>query len=156
MTATAQRNRVIDAAPEEVWQTLADFGKISRWAPNVSHSATLSPTTEGPGTARRVQAGRNVLVETVIDWEPPSFLRYRIEGLPRRLGEITNEWRLEPTTGATGEPATSVTLTSTVNTGPRPPQRLIERIVTRPLAKASQKMLDGLAAHLAPTTGATR
>lgn len=156
MTATAQRSRVIDAAPEEVWRTLADFGGISRWAPNVTHSATLSPTTEGPGTARRVQAGRKVLVETVLDWKPPGFLRYRIEGLPRRLGEITNEWRLEPTTGPAGETATSVTLTSTVSTGPRPPQRLIERVVTRPLAKASKQMLDGLAAHLAPTTGAAR
>lgn len=154
MTATVHRTRLVDATPEAIWEVLADFGGISRWAPNVTHSATLSASTEGIGTARRVQAGRNVLVETVTDWDPPSFLKYRIEGLPRRLGTITNEWRVEGDTTTAGTPRTTVTLTSTVDTGPRPPQRFVERIVTRPLARASRQMLDGLTVHL--TTGATR
>jgi hypothetical protein len=44
-----------------------------------------------------------------------------------------------------------VTLATHVDCGPRPPQQLVARLVARRLAKASDAMLDGLAAHLAAT-----
>ena len=41
----------------------------------------------------------------------------------------------------------------TVVVGPRPPQRLIERIAQRRMEKVSDGLLDGLAAHIARVGG---
>ena len=135
------RTRRIDSSPGEVWATLADLGAISSWAPNCEHSSLL---TEGNGTGvgavRRVQAGRTTLLERVVEWEPEGVLAYQLEGLPSVIRSAVMEWRLRLEADAT-----IVTLTSRVDAGPRPPQRLIANIAARRLAKASDQMLDGLA-----------
>ena len=142
MPSSDRRTHVLPAPVEDVWGVLADFGGISRWATTLDHSTSLD-AGPGVGAARRIQVGRTTLVETVTAWEPPSRLAYRIEGLPSRLGSIVNEWQLEPD-GAT----TRATLSTTVDTGPRPPHKLVERLVLRRLTRASVEMLSGLAAHL--------
>ena len=100
---------------------LADFGAISTWVDNVGHSCLLNHGTGGEpvGTTRRVQVGRNTLVERITEFDAPTSLAYDIEGLPARLGKVANRWTLRPT-GAT----TQVTLTSTLKIGTRPPARL--------------------------------
>lgn len=129
--------------PEAVWAALADFGGISRWAPNVDHSSLTTTQCEGVGAVRRVQVGRNALLERVVEWEPGSRLSYSIEGLPPVLRSVTNTWTIE---GA-GD-ATDVTLTSRIDAGPRPPQQLVARLIGRALAKASRQMLAGLKHHV--------
>ncbi len=133
----------IARSPDHVWAALADFGGIGRWAPNVDHSCLTTERCEGVGTTRRVQAGRNALLERVVEWEPGARLAYRIEGLPPVVRSVTSTWRLD---GAGS--ATTVTLTSVVDAGPRPPQQLIARVVGRSVAKASREMLAGLRNHL--------
>jgi carbon monoxide dehydrogenase subunit G len=148
------RTGSIPARPDVVWDRLADFGAIVAWAPNVDHSCLLTEQTTGAGTARRVQAGRTTLVETVTEWTPPTgdepgVLTYTLAGLPKVVRSATNSWRLI----ADGD-RTRVELTSTVDAGPRPPQRVIARVVTRVLARASDAMIAGLSAHIqsiAPT-----
>ncbi|MCP5025671.1 MAG: SRPBCC family protein, partial [Actinomycetia bacterium] len=76
------RSIEIAAPPAEVWGVLSDFGAIGRWAANVDHSCLMSGQAEGPGAVRRIQTGRNTIVERVAEWEPGSTLSYRIEGLP--------------------------------------------------------------------------
>ena len=95
------------------------------------------------GTARRVQVGRTVLVERITEWTAPSALAYDLEGLPPVVGGATNRWTLRPS----GDP-TTVTLTSTVDPGVKPPGRLVAPLLARRLAKASEGMLAGLARHL--------
>ena len=85
----------------------------------VDHSSSMGGPDGGIGAARRIQTGRTTIVETVESWDPPKRLAYRLEGLPRALRRVTNEWRLEPD----GD-RTQATLTTTVVVGPRPPQRL--------------------------------
>ncbi|HEY8059006.1 MAG TPA: SRPBCC family protein, partial [Acidimicrobiales bacterium] len=63
--------------------------------------------------------------------------------LPPVVGGATNRWTLRPD----GE-RTSVTLTSTVDPGAKPVGRVAAPLVARRLAKASNGMLAGLAAHL--------
>jgi hypothetical protein len=145
--AQVERSTTIPTAVDEVWSVLSELGRIAEWAPNVDHSTMLSHATDGVGAARRVQTGRMTLVETVVDWNPPDRFAYSITGLPARLGAVSNEWRLAARDGST-----EVTLTTTVDPGPRPPQQLIGRIVAARLAKASDAMLAGLTDHL--TTGA--
>ena len=131
----------------DVWATLSDFGEISRWAPNVAHSCLTTDRAEGVGTVRRVQVGRNALLERVVVWEPGDRLSYEIEGLPAVVRSVTTTWQL-----VGSDFSTRVTLTSAVDTGPRPPQKLIARVVGRGLATASRQMLAGLKHHLEETT----
>ena len=141
--ADISRSRVINAPVESVWDVLADFGAISSWAGNVDHSCLLEHGPQGPavGTTRRVQVGRDALVERITEFIPPASLAYDIEGLPRRLRRVANRWTLAPT--ATG--ATDVTLTSTVDIGANPVAALAERAMCRILSKQSDAMLAGLA-----------
>ncbi len=133
----------VDAPPAEVWAVLADFDRISRWAPAVDHSSYLTERTEGVGTARRVQVGRTVLVERVTEWDPPHALAYELEGLPPVVGGATNRWVLRPE--GTG---TSVTLTSTVNPGDRPAGRVVAPLLARRLTSVARGLVAGLADHL--------
>lgn len=144
------RSRTIQAHLTRVWDVLADFDDLARWAPNADHTCWLDEARadgEMVGRARRVQAGRVVLVERITVWEPPARLAYDLGGLPAVVREAVNEWRLR------ADPAdpdvTLVTLVTHVDCGSRPPQRVLARLIGRRLAGASDVMLDGLAAHLA-------
>ena len=96
---------------------------------------------DGPlGTSRRVQVGRDTLVERITDFDPQTALAYDIEGLPRRLN-VGNRWTLRPS--ASGH--TEVTLTSIVEIAANPVARIAERVMCRFLAKQSDTMLIGLA-----------
>ena len=71
--ADIDRTRTIAAAPHDIWDVLADFGAIASWADKVDHSCILFPGADGEplGTARRVQMGRDTLVERITDFDPP-------------------------------------------------------------------------------------
>lgn len=145
--ATAPRTRRVGAAPDEVWSVLADFAALARWARDVDHACLLHAGGLDVGLTRRVQLGRTTLLEVVDVLEPDRRLGYRIEGLPPVLRRVRNEWTLAPEGSGT-----AVTLASTVDAGPRPPQQLIARLGARRLARASDSLLADLDAHL--TAGA--
>lgn len=140
--ADISRSRTIPAPPQAVWDVLADFGSLSAWAEGVDHSCLLNDGPDGAqiGTTRRVQVGRNALVESIIEFAPPAALAYQITGLPRRLRNVVNRWTLRATGGAT-----LVTVTSRVEIGTGPVARAAEWIVGRVMAKQSESMLAGLA-----------
>ena len=149
-----QRRRCgsIAARPHDVWAVLADFGAISSWAPNVDHSCLL--TDQAAGSAPPV-ASRPAARRSSRRWQcgllPPSTgrvcCRIRSPDCPGSIRSVTNTWHLS----LRGD-ATIVTLTSTVDAGPRPPQKGIARIVSRKLASASDEMIAGLTAgHIATT-----
>jgi uncharacterized protein YndB with AHSA1/START domain len=151
---TVERSRTIPAHLTRVWDVLADFDGLAVWAANADHTCWLDeppPDGEMVGRARRVQAGRVVLVETITVWEPPARLAYDLGGLPRVVKSAVNEWRLS--VDPSDSERTVVTLATHVDCGPRPPQRLVARIVGRRLAGASDVMLDSLAAHLGSRGG---
>jgi hypothetical protein len=138
--------RTLAAELDAVWEVLADFAAISAWADNVEHSCLLERSDDGGplGMSRRVQVGRNALVERIVVFEAPTTLAYDLEGLPPRLRTVRNRWELAPQ----GERSTLVTVTTTVGIGGRPPQQLAERVVGRMISRQSVVMLTGLAAHL--------
>ncbi len=137
--------RTIAAEPQAIWDVLADFGAISSWADIAEHSCLLSPAAQavGVGTTRRVQVGRDVLVERITDFEPPHSLAYDVQGFPRQLRRLNNRWTLSPTTGGT-----VVTLTTTIEIGQNRLQRLAEGVLARFSAKQLDMMLAGLAHRL--------
>jgi carbon monoxide dehydrogenase subunit G len=138
--AEIARTRTVAADPQRVWDVLADFGAINSWVEKVDHSCILIDGNEPIGTARRVQVGRDVLVERITEFDPARALACDIEGLPKRLRKVTNRWTLRPS-GA----ATVVTLTTTVEIGPNPIQQVAQHVVCRVLARESDGMLAGLA-----------
>lgn len=144
--ADIQRTRTVAARPQEVWDVLADFGAIVSWADNVDHSCILASGADGApvGTTRRVQVKRDTLVERITEFDPPHALAYDIEGLPRLLRRVVNRWTL----AAGSDDSTVVTLTTTVEIGPWPPQQLAERVVCQVAARQSDSMLAGLAHRL--------
>jgi len=147
---TIERSRTIPAHLTRVWDVLADFDHLAMWADNADHTSWLDdprPDGEMVGRARRVQAGRMVLIERITVWEPPARLAYTLAGLPPVVKSAVNEWRLA--VDPTDAERTVVTLVSRVDCGPRAPQQLIARLVGRRLAGASETMLKGLAEHLA-------
>jgi uncharacterized protein YndB with AHSA1/START domain len=142
--ARIDRTRTIAAAPQEVWDVLADFGALSAWVGRVDHSSILVRGADGPiGTTRRVQMGRQTLVERIVEFDPPRTLAYDIEGLPKRLRKVNNRWTLRPS----GK-STDVTLTSTVEIGSGRIQQLAERVMCRLMTRESDGMLTGLAKRL--------
>ncbi|NNE72503.1 MAG: SRPBCC family protein [Acidimicrobiales bacterium] len=137
------RTRDIAASPEQVWAVLADFGRIGRWGHGVDHAETISTVEPGPGMRRRVQSGRNVVVEEVTDWVPPKLLRYRFEGLPPFVESATNTWTL------TGRGAsTEVTLTTELESAGPPPTKIPLRALGQAMGRVSNGLLDGLVEHL--------
>ncbi|MFK8023946.1 MAG: SRPBCC family protein [Ilumatobacter sp.] len=123
----------------QVWSLVADFGAIAEWAPNVAHSSLTTEQSTGIGAVRRVQVGRNALLEEVTEWEPHAQLAYSIRGFPPVVRSAINTWRLSAV-----DDGTEVSLTSNVDAGGRPPQQLVARIIGRVMAKASREMLGGL------------
>jgi hypothetical protein len=142
--ADIDRNRRIAADPQAVWDVLADFGSISSWADNIDHSCILTQGSEPIGTTRRVQIGRNALVETITEFDTTRALAYDVAGLPRHVRRFNNRWNLRPV--AYG--GTVVTLTSTVEIGSGPIGKLAERAVCRAQVRQSDIMLAGLANRL--------
>lgn len=142
--ADIDRSRTIAADPNAVWDVLADFGSISSWADNIDHSCILHHDNQPIGTTRRVQVGRNTLVEQITEFQATSALAYDVEGLPKRLRRFTNRWSLRPAEAG----KTVVTLTSTVEIGSGPLHKLAERVVCRVQVRQSDVMLAGLANRL--------
>jgi hypothetical protein len=141
--AAIDRSRTIAAGPPAVWDVLADFGSISAWADNIDHSCILNQGDHPLGTTRRVQIGRNALVETITEFDVMRALAYDVEGLPRQVRRFTNRWSLRPSGGRT-----VVTLTSIVEIGSGPMRKLAEQVVCRVQTRQSDLMLAGLAQRL--------
>jgi hypothetical protein len=142
--AAIDRSRTVAAEPQAVWNVLADFGSISSWADNIDHSCILNHGDEPLGATRRVQIGRNALVETITEFDATWALAYDVDGLPKRVRRFSNRWSLRRVTNG----GTVVTLTSTVEIGSGPLQKLAERVVCRVQTRQSDIMLAGLARRL--------
>jgi len=139
---------VLPHEPSAVWAVLARFDGIGEWAPKVTHAALTTAQSEGVGTARRVQVGRQALIETITVWEPETALEYTITGLPPLVDGVSNRWEL------TADPAgTSVVLSSIIDPGSRAKGKIGSKVLKLPLAKASDSMLEGLATHLTRAAG---
>ena len=140
MTAI-ERTATVEAAPDDVWAVLADFGAMSGWVPMIQHSCLLSEQSEGIGTVRRVQIARQTLVERATAWDPPRELAYDIEGLPPIVGTAHTTWRVAPAEGGS-----DIVLTTRIDTGRNPIRFLVAWKVLERMATASELMLAGLRA----------
>ena len=123
----------------------ACLGGLVAGARNADRSCLLEHGADGTGvgTSRRVQVGRDTLVERITEFAAATALAYDIEGLPRRLRRVANRWTLTTAGSSTG-----VTLTSTVEIAANPVAEIAERAMCRYLSRQSDVMLAGLAARV--------
>ncbi len=63
------RSVVIDAAKDKVWEVLADFGAVSKWAPTITDSAIVGDANTGVGAVRTCEHVKmGTLEETIVSW----------------------------------------------------------------------------------------
>ncbi len=81
----------IDASIGDVWDVLADIGKIHQWNPGVISSHVTTHEATGIGAGRHCDlGGKNFLDEEVVEWEAGRRLTMRISGtnLPLKAADI--------------------------------------------------------------------
>ena len=138
--------RFVAASPAAVWAVLSDFGRLACWAQDIDHSCQLTERREGVGTERRVQVKSNVLLERVTVWQPNEALAYEIVGLPSVVSSVVNEWTLS----AEGD-RTQLALTAQIEPGPKPPMKLVARLLARQMGSVNQRLLRDLDAAVTRT-----
>ena len=136
--AEVTRSLTIAAPREAVWAVLADFDRIVDWAHDVDHSCLLTDQASGVGAVRRVQQGANTVTETVVDWDEPVRLAYRIDGLPPLFRRVTNRWDL-----ADDGDGTRASLTVEV-VPVRLPSTVVARLAARMVGRVNARMLSDL------------
>ena len=129
------------APPDAVWAVLADYFRLATWASQIDHSSAMTAAPAGMGASRRVATGGSVLIENVVDWKPSSAMAYEIVGLPPIVSRVENRWELR-STGA----ATSITLTCSVEPGPKPPMKVAAKAVVRRIGKVNESLVADLIA----------
>jgi uncharacterized protein YndB with AHSA1/START domain len=109
-TPWVERDTMVEASPEEVWEALTDEDRLQEWlAPDVE----LDPTEGGEISVRDGDEERAGTVETVEEnerfaftWSRPgegeSFVEFTIEALPGGSRVTVVETPVGPTARATG------------------------------------------------------
>ena len=144
--AIVEKEILIKASSDQIWQVLSDFDSISTWSGVVDHSTYLTPESSGIGSARRIQQGANTLIETVTEWNEGELLAYTLSGLPPVFRSATNCWRISQ-----NEAPTKVSLT--IELVPiRPPAALPAAIVSRVIARINKKLLRDLKKYVEPAS----
>ena len=90
---------VVDAPAEKVWEVLADFGGIHKWAPAITNSYSTSKYNGGPEASRHCDiAGFGSVEEDITDWIEGSEFKYRATAIGP-IGESTSRWSVTPVGG---------------------------------------------------------
>ncbi len=86
----------IDASADKVWDAIADFSGVSKWAPGITKSYSLSDSNGGPGAARHCDiAGFGGIDEVVTAWEDGKFFQYEVTAVGP-VGPSKSLWSVTP------------------------------------------------------------
>jgi hypothetical protein len=87
----------IAAELNHVWDTLADFGNVARWAPTVIESHCTTPASRGVGATRNqtVVTGETV-EEIIVEWNEHRNFTFEIpNGLASIIKTLRETWSVE-------------------------------------------------------------
>lgn len=134
-------SRTFAAAPQQVWDVLADYPNISTWNNGVKKSYSTSDATSGVGAERHCDlAPFGALEETVRAWDEPRRLTISIdsaEKLPIANGQADFQLR---------EVANATTLDFTYDYEPKfgPIGKLMAPLLDKQLQKGFEGFMDDL------------
>ncbi len=143
----ASASATVAVPQREAWALLADFGAVAMWASVIDHSRLLSDPPAGLGAVRRVQLGRQALLETATVWKPDRRLAYRISGLPPILAHVVTSWDLE----VTSDRACTVTVSTEIGQGT---PRLVARLALIRISRVNRSLLSDLERRLTNSAAA--
>ena len=90
--STVTRQIEINAPVEVVWEAIADFGGVYKWAPNVTSSYSTTEANEGVGAGRHCEVpGVGGIDEEIVDWKDGTSYKYQVENIGP-IGKLVNEW----------------------------------------------------------------
>ncbi len=94
--STVTRQLEINAPVDEVWEAIADFGGVYKWAPNVTSSYSTTEANEGVGAGRHCEVlGFGGIDEEIVDWKEGHSYKYQVENIGP-IGKLVNEWSVTP------------------------------------------------------------
>ena len=85
----------INVPKNKVWDIIADFGNVSKWAPIVTKSAAIGSSNQGVGAERScevIQMG--TVTEKAVEWDEGNSVKYEVKGLPS-VNSFFNKFSLE-------------------------------------------------------------
>ena len=92
---------VIDAPVEQVWEVLASFGDVYRWAPSVTKSYITSESEAGLEASRHCDiAGFGGIEEAITEWNEGRDFTYSASGVGPISGGYS-KWSVDPQEGKT-------------------------------------------------------
>src|SRR5262245_24452748 len=92
----------IDAPPEKVWSVLSSLDVLQQYDPGVVRSEIVSPTREGPGSARRCDlAPGGWFKERIADWRPHQALSFELYECTLPVRALKHSYTLVPDGGGT-------------------------------------------------------
>ena len=92
----------VEAPQERVWEVLCDFGAVSKWAPAITESRSLTEANEGVGAERACEHEKmGTLEDRIVEWEEGARYAYTEEGLPIPMKSVNYEWSADSADGAT-------------------------------------------------------
>ena len=125
MTQVSSQIR-IDAPKEKVWEVLADFGGVSRWAPTVLDSYSTTGANGGVGAGRHCDVkGFGGIEEEIVRWEAGRSLGVSLDNAGPIKSSV-NEFTVIP-----GDDGTVVTLTVDFQAKFGPAGAVLDRLVVR-------------------------
>ncbi|MCH8060954.1 MAG: SRPBCC family protein [Chloroflexi bacterium] len=87
---------VIDAPAEKVWEVLADFGGVYKWAPGVAESHSTSSSNSGVDAARHCDVpGFGGIEEFITEWNEGVGFSYKVEPFGM-IDESSSTWKITP------------------------------------------------------------
>ena len=87
---------LIDATAEKVWEILADFGGIYKWAPGIVSSYSTSENNGGAGASRHCDiAGFGGIEEYVTEWTDGKSIKYKATSVGP-IAESFAHWFVTP------------------------------------------------------------
>ena len=137
-------DEILNATPEEVFDTLGDAPSWMQWFPNMRHASWITPPPHDVGSQRRVDVGGLRVSEEFVVWDRPhrwgfTFLEVNIPFA--RAGVELAE--LSPAAGG----GTRVQYTMALD--PPAPLRLLAPVLVPGIRRSLRQGLRGLDRHLA-------